>query len=145
MGKIKTFRGKLLNETMDRISLQGGDSDKGYRIVKFQVMGQNENTDYETSVQIFKLKPASFTADINFDDDTLIAAILYSDSSSAGDSSMQTIIFDKEVVNQDLYITMDGGSTSNAVINYYIELEEIKMSNGEQAVVNFAAALLHGE
>ena len=143
--KIKTFRGKLLNETMDRISLHGGDSDTGYRIVKFQVMGQNENTDYETSVQIFKQKPASFTADVNFDDDTLIAAILYSDSASSGDSSMQTIIFDKEVVNQDLYITMDGGSTSNAVINYYIELEEVKMNNGEQAVVNFRAALLHGE
>ena len=54
MSKIKTFRGRLLNDTQERIYLSGGEADKGYRITKFQVMGINENTDYEATVQIFK-------------------------------------------------------------------------------------------
>ena len=148
MSKIKTFRGKLIDHTMDRISLQGGESDIGYRLVKFQVMGKDENQDYETTIQIFKTKPeftTTKTQQVDFTDDTLLAACFYNDSTSGGEEAAQTIMFDKEVINQDLYITMDGSQTSNATINYYLEFEEVKMSNGEQAVVNFTAALLHGE
>ena len=72
------------------------------------LMGVNENTDYEVTIQIFKTKQTSFTDDVNFDDDSLIAAALYSDSTSGGEFASQTIVFDHEVVNQDLYIAASG-------------------------------------
>tara|TARA_Y100001963_G_C6560512_1_gene344078 strand:- start:179 stop:613 length:435 start_codon:yes stop_codon:yes gene_type:complete len=144
MSKIKTFRGRLLNDTQERIYLAGGEADKGYRITKFQVMGINENTDYEATVQIFKQKQTSFSDDVNFDDDTLLGAIVYSDSTSGGEFASQTIIFDQEVVNQDLYIAASGPTLNNPM-NYYIEMEEVTMSKSEQAVVNFNAALIHTE
>ena len=53
-------------------------------------------------------------------------------------------MFDHEVVNQDLYIAASG-PTFASPMNYYIEMEQVTMSKGEQAVVNFSAALLHGE
>ena len=60
------------------------------------------------------------------------------------DTDQGIAVFDHEVVNQDIYVThidTDG----SLPVNYYIELEEVTMSKGEQAVVNFSAALLHGE
>ena len=144
MSTTKTFRGRLTNDTQDRIYLAGGQDDIGYRITKFQIMGINENTDYEGTVQIFKQKQTSFTDNVNFNDDALLAAALYSDSTSGGEFAAQTIIFDQEVVNQDLYVTLSG-PTMNNFMNYYIEMEEVKMKDPEIAVVNYNAALLHGE
>ena len=144
MSKIKTLRGKLLNDSQEKIYLAGDESDQGYKITKFQLMGVNENTDYEVTIQIFKTKQTSFTDDVNFDDDSLIAAALYSDSTSGGEFASQTIVFDHEVVNQDLYIAASG-PTFASPMNYYIEMEQVTMSKGEQSVVNFSAALLHGE
>ena len=37
------------------------------------------------------------------------------------------------------------GHTKRWDINYYIELEQVKLTNGEQAITNFVAALQHGE
>ena len=147
MSKMKTFRGKLEDHTQHRIHLSGGNPDFGYRIVKFQVIGKNEDTDYETAVQIFKSDPGGFgtaTANIDFDNDSLIAACLYNDSTSGGVEAAQIVVFDDEVVNQDLFITMDGAQTSGATINYHIVMEEVKMSDSEAAVVNYKASLLHG-
>ena len=91
--------------------------------------------------------PSDYTRtedDVNFDNDALLAAALYSDSTSGGEFAAQTIIFDQEVVNQDLYVTLSG-PTMNNFMNYYIEMEEVKMKDPEIAVVNYNAALLHGE
>jgi len=45
------------------------------------------------------------------------------------------VIFDNEVFNQDIYITYtDNGGGSNEDINYYIELEQIKLDLSENTV-----------
>ena len=56
-----------------------------------------------------------------------------------------TIIFDTEIVNQDLYITNKEVSGNASLQNYYIEMEEVKVKDAEMAVVNYRAGLLHGE
>ena len=48
------------------------------------------------------------------------------------------------MVNQDIYVTYASGQ-SGQKLNVYMELEELDITKGEQAVVNFRAALLHGE
>jgi len=141
---IKTFRGLLQDGGQEQIYLHGGDPAQGYRIVKFQVMGVNENVDYETVVQIFKVSQTVITDTIDFSDNTLLAAAMYGDATSTSTQALGTVIFDQEVFNQDIYITTKA-TTGTTAINYYLELEQVTMPGPEQAVVNFNAALLHGD
>jgi len=138
---IKTFKGRLGTGGQDRIYLAGGDGNTGYRIAKFQVIsGSPAGQTPEAVIQIFKEEQASALNTIDFKLDSLLAAVFYENNSSTAYFGGTVIIFDKEVVNQDLYITCN---STEGDINYYLELEEVKMSDNETAVVNFVAALQH--
>ena len=143
---IKTFKGKLASAGQHKISLMGGDSDKGYRIVKLELFPTSPGTgsNEEHTVKVYKTEQSVSDNTVNFDDDTLLAAGWLPFKTSNFDTDQGIAVFDHEVVNQDIYVThidTDG----SLPVNYYIELEEVTMSKGEQAVVNFSAALLHGE
>jgi len=126
---IKTFRGQLADDGQDRIRLQTIRGKVGYRIAKFQVMGITENQGYETTVLIYKSSQSTVVVDVNFTDSNLLAAILYGDSGSAGYSATQTVIFDNEIFNQDIFITCKSISAAVSVINYYLELEVIPLDD----------------
>lgn len=145
MSTIKTFRGNMANNEQDRIPLAGGEVDKGYRITKFQALPSSGSTDVEGVLKIYANKQLVISPDINFDEDNLLAAlILVQDDSHENTTGPEPVIFDRELVNQDIYITWTcHDKTGNA--NYYLELEEVKMKDSEIAVVNYKAALLHGE
>ena len=146
MGKIKSFRGILGDNEQQRIHLAGGDSDTGYKIHKLQgITKEPFQTDGEHVIKVYKVKQSSVTDTVDLSDETLLGVVTFNDAAtSSSNYTPQTIIVDNEVVNQDIYIThIDARSTQ--VGNFYLELEEVKMTNGEQAVVNFRAALLHGE
>ena len=56
-----------------------------------------------------------------------------------GDTTQQTmkedsIIFDNQVFNQDIFITYNDLQGSDAKVNYYIELEQVKLDLGENTV-----------
>ena len=144
---IKTFRGKLATATQDKISLSGGDIDTGYRIVEIQVIPENPLTNsQEALMQIWKTKqdPGALGTTINFDDDSLIGAAVWSNNATTENyPEDKSVIFDDEVFNQDIYITCN--ETSGRAMNYLLKLEEIKMKDPETAVVNYRAGLLHGE
>ena len=131
---IKSFRGKMSNNTIDTISLHTNDGSIGYRIVKFQLMGINENTAYENTMKIYKIPQTTATENIDFSDNTLLAAALYGDSSDSKTFSMQTIIFDNEIFNQDIFVTYVGQTGFQNDINYHIELEQVKLSLDENTV-----------
>ena len=133
---IKTFRGILSNDQVDKLRIKHIDGKTGYRIVKFQLMGISENKDYETAVQIFSIEqdPATLSAEVDFSEHTLLAAGLYGDSTSGSVQSDQTIIFDKVIFNQDIYVCHKAASGSNS-INYYLELEQIKLDDVEATAV----------
>jgi len=139
---IKTFKGQLADGGQDQIYLAGGDGSTGYRVVKFQAMGTSEDEDYESTLQLFSARQDAVTAAVDFRLDQLIGAILYGDDNAVGITSVQTIIFDNAVFNQDMFVTFKS-ATSSANMNYYIELEEVRMSDAEAANVNFVAALTH--
>ena len=104
----------------------------GYRIVKFQVMGTSEDENYESTVQVWTI-PTTATIAVDFSDQTLLAAILYGDSNAAGTTGTQTVIFDNRTVNQDIYVTFESASAS-ADMNYYLELEQVKLTTNESTV-----------
>lgn len=130
---IKSFRGQIANDAQDTIVLHTNNGSTGYKIVKFQLMGISENKDYETTVKIFKIKQSTLTDEVDFSDNTLLAAGLYGDETGSDVQNSQTIIFDTETFNQDIYVCHKASTGSNP-INYYIELEQVKLDLNENTV-----------
>ena len=132
MSKIKSFRGKLAKGESDTISLHTRDGLTGYKIVKFQAMGTSEDENYESTIQVWSV-PTTAALNVDFSDQRLLATILYGDSNQAADRVNQTVIFDNMIFNQDIYVTFES-KTSSADMNYYIELEQMKLDLNEQTV-----------
>jgi len=133
---IKSFRGQLADEQQDTIVLHTRDGSIGYRIVKFQVMGPDYSETAEAAIKIYKVKqdPTALTGDIDFSDNTLLAAALYQQNATGQNYPIDNVvIFDNEIFNQDIYISQRGQAAS-AKINYYIELEQMKLDLNENTV-----------
>jgi len=134
---IKTFRGQIADGGQDTIVLHTNDGSTGYRIVKFQIMPHKFGTsgrDYESVVKIYKIEQTAVGGDVDFSDQTLLAAAV-----AGGNADMTLynttpiIIFDNEIFNQDIYVThyeRDGSES----INYYFELEQVKLALDENTV-----------
>tara|TARA_Y100000593_G_scaffold11847_1_gene21536 strand:+ start:1440 stop:1889 length:450 start_codon:yes stop_codon:yes gene_type:complete len=135
---IKTFRGQLGDGDQQVINLHTNNGSTGYRITKFQLMCvQPGSTNQENVVKIYKISQTTVPtsgATIDFSDNTLLAAGIFSASANQKtDPEDLAIIFDSEVFNQDIYIT--NTDNENAVsINYYIELEQVKLDMNENTV-----------
>ena len=126
---IKSFRGQLADGGQDQLRLQTNKGKVGYRIVKFQVMGQDSNTSYEAVCKIFKETQTSVTTTINFTDTTLLAAAIYQQNATGQTYPVdQVTIFDNEIFNQDIFITYTT-SYASGTLNYYIELEVIPLTD----------------
>ena len=130
---IKSFRGKIADNGIDTISLHTNTGSVGYRIVKFQLMAIDPmNNNQESVVKIFSVPQTGVpTATIDFSDNSLIAAgYVESDNSGATPTFNEAaVIFDNMVFNQDIYIThVEQGSDA---VNYYIELEQMKLDLSE--------------
>lgn len=128
---IKTFRGLLANDTEETIRLSTNNGSTGYRIVKFQVMGINEDKNYETVVQINKISITP-TDSVDFSSRVLLAAALYGDTDSL-DQGSSTVIFDREIFNQDIFVSVKA-TTGTTAINYYLELEQVKLDLNQNTV-----------
>ena len=129
MSKIKTYKGMLPIGEQEKIPLSTNDGLQGYRISKFQVMPSAYDVNVKLVGKIFlKDQTGNITATINFNDTNILAAAYYEDTSgSSGSGNPNTIVFDKETFNQDIfvYITDAGGGTSPA--NFYVELEQFSL------------------
>ena len=126
---VKTFRGLLADGGQDQLRLQTNKGKVGYRIVKFQVMGQDSNTSYEAVCKILKETQTSVTTTINFTDATLLAAAIYQQNATGQTYPVdQVTIFDQEIFNQDIFITYTT-SYGSGTLNYYLELEVIPLDD----------------
>ncbi len=135
---IKSFRGKLVTTSAagvvsDTIPLSTNNGSTGYRITKFELMGSNGNEVYESVVEIHTINKNT-TGIIDFDDQTLLAAGIYQDSSTNGILGDSQIIFDNVTFNQDLYVSYIESAAATTGINYHIELEQIKLDLNENTV-----------
>jgi len=136
---IKTFRGLIVDGGQDKINLHTGDGSTGYRIIKFNIISNltgTATTSTDHLVKIFKVEQATVptTGDtIDVSDGTLLAVANLTMSVSTGSGligTMDKIIFEQEVFNQDIYITHTDNDGTDAC-NYYIELEQVKLSDNE--------------
>jgi len=130
---IKTFRGLVAHGGSDTIVLHTNNGATGYRIKKFQIISKSPtDTTLEAVVQIWKI-PTTASDQIDFSDQTLLAAAFYNQDSTAANNVTEIIIFDNDIFNQDIYITNVEGISSSA-INYYLELEQVRLDLNENTV-----------
>ena len=133
MSKIKTFRGLITDASQDTILLRTITGTTGYKINKFECM-QDGFGNSEMVIKIYKVKQTTIDSTINFSDTTLLAACMISGSSSAeANPEDRSIIFDKEIINQDIFITAAVSSSADPT-NYYLELEQVSLDSNETAV-----------
>jgi len=143
-GNMHSFRGLLVDGGQQRIRIQGATGDIAWRITKFEGFPNLPGTtDWESTLQVFREEQTSVstdTATVNFDDNELLAAIYYPDSAyihyKAGGI---TVVFDNILFSRNIYVTHTntGGSDS---MNYYLELEKVKVSATGMAQLAVAAA-----
>jgi len=131
---IKSFRGLIVDAGQDTIPLTSKDGSTGYRIVKFDILPATPgDANAEHCVKIYKIAQTTIDDNIDFSDPLLLGAGIYAASSSTSyQFTPMSVIFDNEVFNQDIFITHK--DTQAGSINYYIELEQIKLSANENIV-----------
>ena len=92
--------------------------------------------DNESTVKIYKVEQtiSSIDAVVDFNDPTLIAVATISNQTSQRFYPVTSeVIFDNEIFNQDIYVTHEDQNGS-AAVNYYIELEQIKLDLAENTL-----------
>ena len=131
---IKTFRGLIAQDAIDTITLHTNTGSTGYRLKKFELIPNNPGTETpESVVKIYKVPQTTATSEIDFSDNTMLAAGFYSGENTPNYPQDVVVIFDNEIFNQDIYITHKNDSEAKA-INYYIELEQVNLDLNENTV-----------
>jgi len=141
-GQMHSFRGLLADGGQDKIRIQGPVGAIAWRITKFQIITTNLGTDAtESVVKIYREKQdLPTTATVDFREDELLAAGFWSsDGDASYNSEDMTIIFDNALFVRNVWVTHQNAEGSSAC-NYYIELEEVKVSAAGMAQLAVAAA-----
>ena len=129
MSKTLSFRGILDEGLEERIKLSTLDGKRGYRIVKFKtissLIGVNE---YETMTKIYTKAQGSGSTGVDFSESDLLAASYIEDNPSHAYPLSETVFFDNEIFNQDIFINT-ASLTGTVRVNYYIQLETVKLTN----------------
>jgi len=129
---IKTFRGLLTDSSpgnQNRIRLSTIKGKVGYRIFKFQIMHDEPGQHHtEHTVKIYKSLQTTIDNNINFTDSDLLGSAYILDNPDQGYPVSTIIVFDREIFNQDIYITAED-TTGARGINYYLELEVIPLDD----------------
>lgn len=133
---IKTFKGKVADNTITKIRLSTNNGLKGYKIIKFQLFPVSPTVEMSGLAFIHSVEPAATSTTANFDDPTMLAAALYTqDDANRNTPEDYTVIIDAKVINQDIFLSYNETlAASGQPINYYIELEQIKLDINEAAV-----------
>jgi hypothetical protein len=130
---MKSFRGRISDGDIETIVLHTNTGSTGYIIKKFKLLPIDSNETVEQSVKIYSIPQTTATEDIDFSDNTLLAAGIVHANADRDFVSPDTVIFDNMVFNQDIFITSKAGSSARDV-NYYIELEQVKLDLGANTV-----------
>jgi hypothetical protein len=124
-----SFKGKIPSGLQDQIRLSTNDGMIGYKITKFQCISDAPaTTTAEIVCKIFTTdQTGSVGPDVDFNDTDLLAVYYLEEHSNSTDFGGSKIIFDNEIVNQDIFVTASDGSGGTKECNYYIELEVMKL------------------
>lgn len=133
----KSFRGLIADGGQEQIRLSTNNGLTGYKINKFEIMPArpgSSGSDSESVVKVYTVEQDSVDGSVNFTDPLLLAAAAIGNSASLTIyNSTLVSIFDNMVFNQDIFLThVDKNGSED--INYYLELEQVKLSENEATV-----------
>lgn len=133
---IKSYRGHLEDDGQDHIRIKTNEGNIGYRIVKFEAVPRDPMTqDQENVLKIYKLKQSSVDGRVEFTDGDLLGVSLVKYTSDAALPAIgNSVIFDNEIINQDIFVTNEDVGAGGRSCNYYIELEQVKLNENESTM-----------
>ena len=127
----------MADNTVDQISLHTINGSMGYRIKSFIGISSAPGAqDMEGLFKIFKVPKtiSEIDGNVDFSDNTLLGVVYFKDyATNDNQPSVQTVIFDNETFNQDIFITYSDVRSNNSG-SYYFELEQVKLSLDENTV-----------
>jgi len=127
---VKTFRGLIADLAQDRIRLSTIKGKVGYRIRKLQIISEKPGvTTVMHVIKVYKDKQTTIDAEINFNDNALMGVAIWHKHPSPTYTLSESVIFDHDIVNQDIYITHKDSDVDESC-NYYLELEVIPLDDG---------------
>jgi|TARA_R110002020_G_scaffold173896_1_gene364869 hypothetical protein len=137
MSKTISYKGTLAIGLQDRIKLSTIQGKVGYRITKFQLFPTSPHTvDVALVCKIFKKdQTGSISPTVDFTDSDLMGVAAYEDKASSDKVTHETILFDNEITNQDIFITMADADSNTTPANYYIELETMSLNDIESTML----------
>jgi len=145
-GKVYSFRGLLVDmgatlalEDQRRIRIQGATGDRAWRIIKLELFPVDQASQTESVVQVWREKQSSFATTVNFENDEVLAVALLVAQSNPNYVHSSVTVFDNAIFTRNIWLTHVDAHGANAV-NYYIELEEVKISAAGMAQLAVAAA-----
>ena len=132
MSRTISYKGQIAMGEQDRIKLKTITGKTGYMIKKFQILSQQPGqSNVEFVAKITKKdQTGSITNTVDFTDGNLLAVAYYQDEGNAARQN-ETIIFDNEKFNQDIFVNITDGAGATTACNYYIELETMALSDLE--------------
>jgi len=133
--RILSYRGLLADGGQDTILLTTKKGEVGYRIVKFEILPFTPgDVNQDSSVQVWTNEQTAIVQTINFSETALLGAAMYaSDAGTYSNNDTRSVIFDRDIFNQDIYVTHQNTSGSES-INYYLEFEVIKLDESQAMV-----------
>jgi hypothetical protein len=141
-GKMHSFRGLLVDGGQERIRIQGATGEIAWRIVKFQTISQDPvSTAAKSVIKIYREEQTlPTTSTIDFREDELLGVAVWTTGADAiVNPEDLNVIFDNALFVRNIWVTHQNKTGSDSC-NYYIELEEVKVSAAGMAQLSVAAA-----
>ena len=132
MSRRVSFRGMIGQEEQHVIPLQTNNGLIGYQIKKFQIMPYNFNAADEYTVQIWKTDQTGAIDNVQDFSNNRLLAVAYFGTDGADIVNDSVVIFDNEKFNQNVYVVAKSQASKD--VNYYIEMDQMKLSLDEQTV-----------
>ena len=131
MSKTLSYRGQLLDGVQQKISLSTPKGKRGYKITKFQTLSPQPGVDSSELVcKVYsKDQTNQISGTVNFDEGDLLGVSFYGSSATSQSGTIETIIFDNEVFNQDVFIYAVDNKGGTISTNFYLELETMELSD----------------
>ena len=132
---MKSFRGEIADAAVDTIVLHTNTGSTGYKITKLQLFPHKFGTeDQKSTVTIFSVPQTTPSNQVDFSDNTLLAAAVLSTDNSENNPLNSNVVFDNMTFNQDIYVCHENVHSDAKPVNYYIEMEQVKLSLDESTV-----------
>ena len=140
-GNIHSFKGQLVSGDQAKIDIQGPTGDRAWRISKFEIMGGLPGANSQRCiVKVYRESQAAVDAVVNFESDNeLLGAALWFNKVTIDFPISSTIVFDNALFSRNIYVTAKD-LEDVAPCNYYLELEEVRLSKSGMAQLALAAS-----